>query len=63
MRAPEPSNSIAPKDGTVTMRELRAYLSTVMPDETQRVLGVAKHPLITTSTGDPAIWDLSLGSQ
>jgi len=48
------------KDGTVTLGELRAYLTTAMPDETQKVLGVAKHPLITTSTGDPDIWNLTL---
>ncbi|MBN1827802.1 MAG: caspase family protein, partial [Deltaproteobacteria bacterium] len=52
--------SIAPKDGLITMRELRAYLNSVMPDETQRVLGVAKRPVITTSSGDPGIWNLSL---
>ena len=52
--------SVGPNDGTVTMGELRAYLNTVMPDQTQRVLGVAKRPVITTSTGDPGIWDLSL---
>jgi len=52
--------SVGPKDGTVTMREIRAYLNSVMPDETQRILGVAKRPVITTSTGDPNIWNLSL---
>ncbi len=51
---------IAKKDGIITMRELRAYLSSKMPDETQKVLGIAKHPLITTSSGDSKIWDLSL---
>jgi len=48
------------KDGVVTMGELRAYMESAMPDETQRVLGVAKRPIITTSTGDPDIWNLSL---
>jgi hypothetical protein len=52
--------SVAPKDGVVTMGELRAYLSSAMPDETQRILGVAKRPVITTSTGDPDIWNLTL---
>ena len=52
--------SVAPKDGVVTMGELRSYLQSAMPEETHRVLGVAKHPLITTSTGDPEIWNLSL---
>ena len=48
------------KDGVVTMGELRTYLNTAMPDETQKVLGVAKRPVITTSSGDPGIWKLSL---
>ncbi len=52
--------SIGPKDGIVTMRELQTYMNTVMPDETHRVFGVARRPLITTTTGDPTIWDLSL---
>lgn len=52
--------SIGPKDGIVTMRELQAYLNSAMPDKTQKALGVAKRPLITTTTGDPGIWDLSL---
>lgn len=52
--------SMGPKDGTVTMGELRVYMDTAMPEETQRVLGVAKRPVITTSTGDPGIWDLTL---
>lgn len=47
-------------DGTVTMGELRAFMNSAMPDETQRILGVAKRPIITTSTGDPGIWGLSL---
>ncbi len=50
------------KDNMVTMGELRAYLNSVMPDETLRILGVAKHPVITTSTGDPDIWKLTLQS-
>ena len=52
--------SIGLKDGIVTMGELRAYMNTVMPEETQKVLGVAKRPAITTSTGDPDIWNLTL---
>ena len=48
--------SVGQRDGTVTMGELRAYLNSAMPDETQRILGVAKRPVITTSTGDPGIW-------
>jgi len=52
--------SVDAADGVVTMRELKEYLNTAMPDETQRVLGQAKRPIITTSTGDPDIWNLSL---
>jgi hypothetical protein len=52
--------SVGPKDGIVTMAELRAYLNSAMPEETQRVFGKAKRPVITTSTGDPDIWNLSL---
>ena len=52
--------SVGPKDGVVTMRELRAYLESVMPDDTHKVLGKAKRPIITTSSGDPDIWNISL---
>lgn len=52
--------SAGAKDGIVTMGELKDYIKTSMPDETQRVLGVAKHPVITTNTGDPDIWNLTL---
>jgi hypothetical protein len=55
--------SIGPHDGVITMSELRAYMEAVMPDQTQRVLGAAKHPLITTSSGDPDIWNLCLKPQ
>ncbi|NQT10379.1 MAG: tetratricopeptide repeat protein [Desulfobacteraceae bacterium] len=55
--------SVASKDGIVTMGELRAYLNTSMPDETQKVLGVGKRPVITTSTGNPDIWNLTLQRQ
>ena len=52
--------SVGPKDGVVTMGELRSYMNSVMPDETEKILGVAKRPLITTSSGNPDIWNLSL---
>jgi hypothetical protein len=52
--------SAGAKDGVVTMGELKDYMNISMPDETQRVLGVAKRPVITTSTGDPDIWNLTL---
>ena len=52
--------SAGPKDGIVTMGESRAYLYSVMPEETFRIIGVSLHPVISTSTGDPDIWDLNL---
>ena len=53
-------DSIDAKDDIITMRELRAYISATMPEETQKILGTAKHPLILTSSADPEIWSLSL---
>jgi hypothetical protein len=55
--------SAGEKDGIVTMGELKDYMNTSMPDETQRVLGVAKRPIIATSVGDPGIWELTLNSR
>lgn len=52
--------SAGAKDGVVTMGELKDYMNTAMPNETHKVLGVAKRPVITTSTGDPDIWNLTL---
>ena len=52
--------SVGVKDGIVTMGELRAYLNSAMSEQTQRILGVAKKPVIATSTGDPDIWNLTL---
>ena len=52
--------SVGRKDDIITMGELRAYMNTEMPAETHRVLGVAKRPVITTSSGDPDIWNLTL---
>jgi len=52
--------SAGAKDGIVTMGELKDYMSISMPDETQKILGVAKRPVISTSTGDPDIWNLTL---
>lgn len=48
------------KDKQISLGELKVFMDHQMPDETLRVLGVAKHPIITTSTGDPKIWDLKL---
>jgi hypothetical protein len=52
--------SVGPKDGVVTLGELRAYLEDTMPDETQRILGKARRPIINAPTGDPDIWNLSI---
>ncbi len=52
--------SMGPLDGKISMNELRAYMSSVMPSETLKVLGVAKRPIITTSSGDPTIWNIDL---
>lgn len=52
--------SAGPKDGVVTIGELKAYMNSEMPYETQKVLGVAKRPVIATSTGDPDIWNLTI---
>lgn len=49
-----------PRDGIVTMGELRIYLFTEMPNQTQRVLGAAKRPVVMSSSGDKNIWELSL---
>ena len=38
----------------------KTFPLTAMPDETQRVLGVAKRPFYATSSGDPEIWNLTL---
>jgi hypothetical protein len=48
------------KDSIVTLGELRAFIQTIMPDETAKVIGVAKHPTIITSSNDPEVWKLSL---
>ena len=48
------------KDGIVTMGELKDYMNISLPNETQKVLGVARRPVIMTSSGDPDIWNLTL---
>jgi len=52
--------SMGKKDGIVTMGELQGYLNIMMPEKTQQAFGVARRPIITTTTGDPDIWELSL---
>jgi len=48
------------KDGIVTMGELKDYMNISLPNETQKVLGVARRPVIMTNSGDPDIWNLTL---
>lgn len=52
--------SSGPKNGLVTMGELKNYMNVSMPNETQKVLGVAKRPVIITGSSDPGIWNLTL---
>jgi len=51
--------SAGAKDGIVTLGELKEFMNISMPEETHKVLGVAKRPVITTSTGDPNIWNIT----
>ncbi len=53
-------NADVDNDGKVSMLELKAYMSSSMPEETQKVLGKAKHPIILTNSSDKNIWNLSL---
>lgn len=48
------------RDRIISLGELKAYLLSAMPEETLKVLGVARHPIIATSSGSPLIWDLPL---
>jgi hypothetical protein len=34
-------------------------MNNAMPEETQKILGVAKRPIIIISNGAPSIWDLT----
>jgi len=52
--------SSGPRNGLVTMGELKNYMNVSMPNETQKVLGVAKRPVIITGSSDPGIWNLTL---
>ena len=64
---PKPQRKLArgPAAGNLSsrMRSRRQYMIVVMPEETQKVLGVAKHPLITTGSGKLEIWNLSLKAE
>jgi hypothetical protein len=45
------------------MRELKTFVETSMPDETYRVLGVARHPVILANSSDESIWNLTLDAK
>ena len=47
-------------DKIITPAELRAYLRTKVPFETQKALGTAIHPLIQTNNADSRIWDINI---
>lgn len=53
--------SVGRQDGTVSLGELRAYISTRMAEESIRVLGARLEPLFYTTSGDPGIWEINLG--
>lgn len=48
------------EDGRVTLGELRLYIEDRMAEESIQILGARLDPLFYTTSGDPAIWDLSL---
>ncbi len=50
----------ADRDGEVTMLELKSYMASAMPEETLKVLGAARHPIIISNSADHDIWRLSL---
>jgi hypothetical protein len=52
--------SAGPKDGIVTLGELKAYVTDRMGEESLNVVGAKLLPLFYTTSGDPGIWDLDL---
>jgi hypothetical protein len=52
--------SVGRQDGTVSLGELRAYISNRMAEESIRVLGARLEPLFYTTSGDPGIWEINL---
>jgi len=50
-------------DGNVTMLELKAYMGTTMPEETEKVLGKSSHPIILTNSTDTRIWNITLNKE
>lgn len=54
--------SAGAKDDTVSLGELRAFITDRMAAEGLNVLGARLVPLFYTTSGDPEIWELSLGT-
>ncbi len=54
--------SAGARDGTVTLGELRAYITDRMAEETLNIVGARLLPLFYTTSGDPDIWRLTLGA-
>lgn len=52
--------SAGAKDGTVTLGELRVYITDRMAEESLNLLGARLTPLFFTTSGNPEIWNLSL---
>ena len=55
--------SLGPKDGSITMGELRGYTTDRMSEESLNILGARLTPLFYTTSGDPGIWNLSLNAK
>lgn len=51
------------RDGVVTPAELRAYLTSRVPAETQSALGSAIHPLVSTDSANPKIWEVNINEE
>jgi uncharacterized caspase-like protein len=52
--------SAGPKDGRVTLGELKEYIKDRMAEEGLNVIGARLEPLFYTTSGNPEIWNLSL---
>ena len=50
------------RDGVVTFGEIRSYLASELPAETERILGKAIHPVVAIATGDQSLNELPLST-
>jgi hypothetical protein len=55
--------SLGAMDGAITLGELRGYITDRMSEESLSILGAKLTPMFYTTSGDPAIWDLSLSKK